>query len=573
MNKTKDRKKEKEKLSIQNRLFLFILPLFIITILILTFISINSSTKMTIKMMHERLEKEVNTIYVMAQNTMLMYVGQEEKFQTKMEQIIRDQDASFAQEGLNASFFVLTEKEVKPFKVSQTSNFTWEDSFIQKVTDLESGVLETKWNGQTYTVAFQQIQELKGIYLLAVPQEEYLHNVKQLKNSLLLFSALSIIVIAIVIRFFVKTMVSPLLKLREIMRIARNGHLTEVTSIKNSIPEINSLINSYNLLIKRLKHVLTEMQATSVHLSKTNDILHTEAVQMIDSGENLTAMINTVKNGAEQTAISSEHNISVFQEMKALSEQIEKSSQKIKEHTEEMNLAAIHGEENMNNLFASQHVLQDKVKVIYSNNDLLNNHALSIKKVVEDIKGLAEQTKLLALNATLEAARAGIQGKGFAVVANEVRKLAVLSSKSAEDIKSFTLDMDQIIQKSSSDLEDIQMNFTKSADLVQTATVSIDQLLEGISLVIFGLKDNHHLLNELQAFFPKMEHSTLHVTSISQQTLASSDEMKRIGEIQQESIRVNAEISARLATLVAALEENIKMEEKTAPEDGSELNR
>lgn len=573
MNKTKDRKKEKEKLSIQNRLFLFILPLFIITILILTFISINSSTKMTIKMMHERLEKEVNTIYVMAQNTMLMYVGQEEKFQTKMEQIIRDQDASFAQEGLNASFFVLTEKEVKPFKVSQTSNFTWEDSFIQKVTDLESGVLETKWNGQTYTVAFQQIQELKGIYLLAVPQEEYLHNVKQLKNSLLLFSALSIIVIAIVIRFFVKTMVSPLLKLREIMRIARNGHLTEVTSIKNSIPEINSLINSYNLLIKRLKHVLSEMQATSVHLSKTNDILHTEAVQMIDSGENLTEMINTVKNGAEQTAISSEHNISVFQEMKALSEQIEKSSQKIKEHTEEMNLAAIHGEENMNNLFASQHVLQDKVKVIYSNNDLLNNHALSIKKVVEDIKGLAEQTKLLALNATLEAARAGIQGKGFAVVANEVRKLAVLSSKSAEDIKSFTLDMDQIIQKSSSDLEDIQMNFTKSADLVQTATVSIDQLLEGISLVIFGLKDNHHLLNELQAFFPKMEHSTLHVTSISQQTLASSDEMKRIGEIQQESIRVNAEISARLATLVAALEENIKMEEQTAPEDGSELNR
>ncbi|PAD24672.1 hypothetical protein CHH62_16465 [Niallia circulans] len=573
MNKIKDRKKEKEKLSIQNRLFLFILPLFIITILILTFISINSSTKMTIKMMHERLEKEANTIYVMAQNTMLMYVGQEEKFQTKMEQIIRDQDASFAQEGLNASFFVLTEKEVKPFKVSQTSNFTWEDSFIQKVTDLESGVLETKWNGQTYTVAFQQIQELKGIYLLAVPQEEYLHNVKQLKNSLLLFSALSIIVIAIVIRFIVKTMVSPLLKLREIMRIARNGHLTEVTSIKNSIPEINSLINSYNLLIKRLKHVLTEMQATSVHLSKTNDILHTEAVQMIDSGENLTAMINTVKNGAEQTAISSEHNISVFQEMKALSEQIEKSSQKIKEHTEEMNLAAIHGEENMNNLFASQHVLQDKVKVIYSNNDLLNNHALSIKKVVEDIKGLAEQTKLLALNATLEAARAGIQGKGFAVVANEVRKLAVLSSKSAEDIKSFTLDMDQIIQKSSSDLEDIQMNFTKSADLVQTATVSIDQLLEGISLVIFGLKDNHHLLNELQAFFPKMEHSTLHVTSISQQTLASSDEMKRIGEIQQESIRVNAEISARLATLVAALEENIKMEEKTAPEDGSELNR
>ncbi|MFP7392362.1 methyl-accepting chemotaxis protein [Niallia circulans] len=573
MNKTKDRKKEKEKLSIQNRLFLFILPLFIITILILTFISINSSTKMTIKMMHERLEKEVNTIYVMAQNTMLMYVGQEEKFQTKMEQIIRDQDASFAQEGLNASFFVLTEKEVKPFKVSQTSNFTWEDSFIQKVTDLESGVLETKWNGQTYTVAFQQIQELKGIYLLAVPQEEYLHNVKQLKNSLLLFSALSIIVIAIVIRFFVKTMVSPLLKLREIMRIARNGHLAEVTSIKNSIPEINSLINSYNLLIKRLKHVLSEMQATSVHLSKTNDILHTEAVQMIDSGENLTEMINTVKKGAEQTAISSEHNISVFQEMKALSEQIEKSSQKIKEHTEEMNLAAIHGEENMNNLFASQHVLQDKVKVIYSNNDLLNNHALSIKKVVEDIKGLAEQTKLLALNATLEAARAGIQGKGFAVVANEVRKLAVLSSKSAEDIKSFTLDMDQIIQKSSSDLEDIQMNFTKSADLVQTATVSIDQLLEGISLVNFGLKDNHHLLNELQAFFPKMEHSTLHVTSISQQTLASSDEMKRIGEIQQESIRVNAEISARLATLVAALEENIKMEEQTAPEDGSELNR
>ncbi|EOR23646.1 methyl-accepting chemotaxis protein [Cytobacillus oceanisediminis] len=555
-------KKIKDKLSIQNRLFLFILPLFIITILILTFISINSSEKMTIKMMHERLEKETSTIYVMAQNTMLMYVGQEEKFQSKMEQIIRDQDASFAKEGLNASFFLLSEAEVKPFKVSQTSQFKWEDSFIQKVKKLEAGVLETKWNGQTYTVAFQHIQELKGIYLLVIPQEEYLHNVNQLKNSLLLFSVLSIVIIAIVILLFVKTMVSPLLKLREIMRVARDGQLAEVTSIKTSIPEINSLINSYNLLIKRLKLLLSDMHATSTHLAKTNNILQMEAQQMIESGVTLSEMISAVKNGAEQTAVSSEHNITVFQEMKALSEQIEESSQKINEHTEKMNRAAILGEENMNNLFASQHLLQDKVTVIYSNNDLLNKHALSIKNVVEDIKGLAEQTKLLALNATLEAARAGIQGKGFAVVANEVKKLAVLSSKSAEDIKAFTLDMDHIIQKSSTDLEDIQLNFAKSDELANKATVSFNQLLQGISLVNEGLKDNHYLLNELQAFFPKMEHSTLHVTSISQQTLASSDEMKKIGEIQQDSIQVNADISSRLSKLVAKLEENIKMDEQ-----------
>lgn len=555
-------KKIKDKLSIQNRLFLFILPLFIITILILTFISIDSSEKMTIKMMHERLEKETSTIYVMAQNTMLMYVGQEEKFQSKMEQIIRDQDASFAKEGLNASFFLLSEAEVKPFKVSQTSQFKWEDSFIQKVKKLEAGVLETKWNGQTYTVAFQHIQELKGIYLLVIPQEEYLHNVNQLKNSLLLFSVLSIVIIAIVILLFVKTMVSPLLKLREIMRVARDGQLAEVTSIKTSIPEINSLINSYNLLIKRLKLLLSDMHATSTHLAKTNNILQMEAQQMIESGVTLSEMISAVKNGAEQTAVSSEHNITVFQEMKALSEQIEESSQKINEHTEKMNRAAILGEENMNNLFASQHLLQDKVTVIYSNNDLLNKHALSIKNVVEDIKGLAEQTKLLALNATLEAARAGIQGKGFAVVANEVKKLAVLSSKSAEDIKAFTLDMDHIIQKSSTDLEDIQLNFAKSDELANKATVSFNQLLQGISLVNEGLKDNHYLLNELQAFFPKMEHSTLHVTSISQQTLASSDEMKKIGEIQQDSIQVNADISSRLSKLVEKLEENIKMDEQ-----------
>ncbi|MEQ2464893.1 methyl-accepting chemotaxis protein [Niallia hominis] len=562
MTKVIKKQRIKERLSIQNRLFLFVLPLFIITILMLAFISINSSTKMTVKMMKERLEKETSTIYVMAQNTMLMYVGQEEKFQTKMEQIIRDQDASFAKEGLNASFFLLSEKEVKPFKVSQNSRFKLDDSFIQKLEELESGVLDTKWNGETYTVAFQQIQELRGIYLLVIPQSEYLHNVNQLKNSLLLFSVLSILIIAVVIRYFVKTMVSPLLTLREIMRIARNGHLEEVSTIKTGIPEINSLINSYNLLIQRLKLVLSEMHATSDHLSKTNDILQTEALQMIESGEALSEMIVTVKNGAEQTAISSEHNITVFQELKGLSDQIDQSSQKIKEHTDEMNDSAILGEENINNLFASQHMLQDKVTVIYRNNDLLNNHALSIKKVVEDIKELAEQTKLLALNATLEAARAGIQGKGFAVVANEVKKLAVLSSKSAEDIRKFTLDMDQIIQKSSSDLKDIQNNFTKSDDLVQKATVSFNQLLKGISLVSEGLKDNHHLLNELQAFFPKMEYSTLHVTSISQQTLASSDEMKKIGEIQQDSIKVNAEISSRLSMLVAKLEGNIKMEEK-----------
>ncbi|MFT8320372.1 MAG: methyl-accepting chemotaxis protein [Bacillus sp. (in: firmicutes)] len=540
--------------TIQKRLLVLMMTLLIATVGVVSIVAVNKSKEMAVELMQQRLEQEVKATYVMAQNMKLTYISDEAKFHKKMEQVVRDQDANFLKDNINGSYYLITNQEADPFNVNKKTSLKLPDDVMKEIIQQETGVLQKRIKGKKYSIAFQRIQEMKGIYVIILPQEEYLQKVNDIKKIVLLVSILSICITMVIIVYFVRSIVKPLTILRNWMREVREGNLLVHPNIKTSIPEIKSLVNSYTTMIDRMKLVLSEMKSTSSQLSNTGNMIQEQSTFMKEKNVTLSEIISIVKQGANETAVSSEATIGIFQEMKDKMEQVVLRMNDMNKKTTVMNEAAQIGEQNIKDLFHSFDSLQNQFLSITNTILKVKKHSQSIGTIIHSIRGLAEQTKLLALNASLEAARAGQNGLGFAVVANEVRNLAILSSNASEEIKTFTNEMDLIADDATEDIEKITTEFAHCEKHSKKSSKSFDQLLQGIDSVNNGLVENQDQLFELQTLLPKMENSSLYLTSISQQTLASSDEMAAIAEMQQEEVQINADISVKLAQLVESLE-------------------
>ncbi len=113
----------------------------------------------------------------------------------------------------------------------------------------------------------------------------------------------------------------------------------------------------------------------------------------------------------------------------------------------------------------------------------LNEHAQNINSILSTIQGIAEQTNLLALNAAIEAARAGEQGRGFAVVADEVRVLSQRTHTSTEEIQSMIATLQQTTSKAVGLMETSSQLAQCSVDDADQATVALEQINDSVALI------------------------------------------------------------------------------------------
>ncbi|WP_169907945.1 methyl-accepting chemotaxis protein [Priestia abyssalis] len=541
------------RLSLRARLLLSILAVLVASVGCLSFVSYDKSRDTTITIIENRLEREAFTMYEIAQSLMYTFIGDEEGFLKKFNSTVKSQDAQLTQDGLSGHFFLLQQKTVKPFTVSKGSPLIFPEDVLEAVRQKEHGTLHFEFKREDYTLAFKQIPELKGIYLLAVPTADYLGAINELGTFMLIASVLSIIITSIVIIILVRSLTKPLITMRNVMRKVREGNLNEQMNIKTSIPEIFSLVKSFNQMVEQMKMMIEQINETTNALNETGADLKSASESALYFNKELTESIFMVKQGAEQTASSSENSIHMFQDMKGKIHHIIHDMDFITHKAEEMNHQAYQGEQDISRMITSMNRFEKEFTDMTHTINEVKEHSLSIAKIVSLIQGFAEQTKLLALNAAIEAARAGEAGKGFAVVASEVRKLADQSTGATEEITELIQSMEEISSKASKEFHEMLQKSKSNVDISLDSKRTFDQLMKEIGNVNGALEEMKGEFNLLFETLPKMEQSAESFTSVSQETLASAEQMLSASKEQVEHTNNTHEIGMQLTELASSL--------------------
>ncbi|MDQ0161330.1 methyl-accepting chemotaxis protein [Aeribacillus alveayuensis] len=541
-------------LSFSARLNLFVLILLVSSICIVGFSAYKKASETTYQTIEKRLMREVNMTADMAANLMFAYVGNEKEFYQRFNnQVLPKQSSLLIQDGLPADFFVVKDEQVVPLPISERTGLTFSKELIREIIKTDHGVLHSEINGKPYTLTFKQIQELKGIFLLAVPTDSYMSPIKKLAHYTLWTAIISTAIMTIMLLFVVRSITKPLTILRNTMKEIRKGNIQKDVKINTSIPEIYSLMKSFNEMIRNMRMMLRKINSTTVELTNTGENLKISSEEVMNSNQALLNSIQIVKKGAEQTADSSEKSVKSFQDMKKMTQLVLGNIDHLYKRANDMNESAKVGEHVMANMIQTMDSFEREFNKLIETFKGVKDYSLSITKVVHIIQEIAGKTKLLALNATIEAQRAGEAGRGFAVVANEVRKLAEQSSKATVDINRSVTMMEEMTINASQEFECMFQNMLEQLSIAKQSRNSFDHLMIEIEKVNEVLRQTTKNLQKFHRIIPEMEKDTENLLSVSQETHASAEQMQVTAHEQMERIHETHHIGLKLSELAIQL--------------------
>nr|WP_295974167.1 methyl-accepting chemotaxis protein [uncultured Bacillus sp.] len=345
----------------------------------------------------------------------------------------------------------------------------------------------------------------------------------------------------------------PLCVVTDHMKQLSLGDLTQEPLVSKTKDEIGQLILSTNEMADHIRELLKEIHSVSEIVNSQSEELTQSANEVLCVTDQIATTMQDLAAGAEMEANNStelssimDHFTNNTKEASELGDTIQQRSNEVLSKTEEGNQLMKSSTLQMKKI---DEIVHDTVQKVHN----LNTQSKEIFKLVMVIKEVADQTNLLALNAAIEAARAGEQGRGFAVVADEVRKLAEETALSVNDITNIVSNIQNGFNLVNTSLQEGYQEVEKGTQQIE----STGQTFSGISEAITGMADNiESMTNNLEniSFSSQEMNKTIQdIAATSEESAAGVEQTSTSVQQTNKSIQEIANNSTELAQLAEKL--------------------
>lgn len=408
----------------------------------------------------------------------------------------------------------------------------------------------------SYLLYYEQMPATGWILLLSMPEDELYAPLASLLWKQITVAAVAIAFVFIGIILYTRFITRNIDEVKRLSVLMADGDLRANMNITSN-DEFGQMGLNFNKMITNLRDLLHKIIMNSQQVAAASQELTANAQETAKATENITMTIQDIAAGVADQVVNTGKTTSSVHEISSKIAHINNEMKNVTEMTLKTADKALEGNQIVTHAIAQMDLINTKIGTATEVVNVLGNRSREIDNIISLITNIAGQTNLLALNAAIEAARAGEQGKGFAVVADEVRKLAEQSEAAAKQISVIIRE----IQKETSTTVKVMGESANSAQEgivmvnkaektffeIQQAIQSISSQSQGVSTAIAAISQDAVTVVES---VKNIAHSTTETSGSTQTVAATTEEQNAAMEEIQSA-------ATMLAQMAAELDENI----------------
>lgn len=420
--------------------------------------------------------------------------------------------------------------------ISKTLGADGQSAFYKEV--------EKKVSGKSYDfctldgnmTVFKEVNGTNWLLVSYVPTRVVLADLAGLRNLMIIFSIISILVLCVLIERVTHVVIRPVKEMTRVITSMASGDFTVSMKVKGNDEiavmgrSVEHFIASMKEMIRQMGHVSDRLEKQAGSSKNVSGEMNSAANIQSQSMTELNATVDQLSVSVNEIAQNATQLAGVVADTKEDSDKVEDKMRTTVEVSEK-------GKADMESVGNALHNIEISIHNLEEAVDKVGTASGEIVDIIKLIGDIAEETNLLSLNASIEAARAGEAGRGFAVVASQIGVLAKNSADSVAHITSLINEInglvDDAVKQAGSSASDIE----SSADLIHIAVDTFDQIFQNI-------QETSHLIEGVVEKINQVDQVATNVAAISEEQAASSDEILATSESmlqQAKSISKNSE--------------------------------
>ena len=464
---------------------------------------------------------------------------------------------------------IMAHSKKKEFIGKKISEISADLTSLEKtLMEGENGIYSYKFNNVKNYAAYASLPKLNWNLVVVIQEKEVLAKVSDYTTTISILGVLALIILIVIVERIAASVAKPIKALQSSVIQISEGNLNVSIDVRGN-DEIASLSREFNHFtnklsdsMKKIKNLVANSKDSNINIQKSIDnIIKGEGskyynelnVKTSNGILQLVEQTETVLDNVRNQTASSEESLAALEQISATSTLMNQNAKKATDSFKNTLTISQNSQKDISKMSGSMENISESVSETNMEIEKLNLISKDIGQILISINGVAEQTNLLALNAAIEAARAGEAGRGFAVVADEIRKLAEQTNKETGKIESLIGTIQTGVEKVKESGNDVKIKVQEGISLTKLSEENMGKIMEftnkntnEVEEILNSINEQSTASGEVTIAISNITNNSTEIEALSIETTNISNSIKDILIEKQELVVENTKLLEEL---------------------------